>query len=406
MPTPATPDAEALERLPADDWAWLLPHLRAALHALDDAEVTPVVERLRAAPPSRLAGGRTRRDAARLVARGGALWRDLHQRIADAEDRPPGLEPLVAGEPIAATATTPPAPTAAGTADADRDPARQVELDRLRARARDLKRARDEARRQLEGAEVRSAAAEARADEAERRLAELVAAEAAAREAVAAADAERDRALDRERRRAAADRRALEDELTGVRRELHELRAEAQRQLSRPPAAAPRPAASARPRGGERPDPGVVVGRPTRLPPRIRAGTREAAAALLGRGRLVYVDGYNLTRTQRDDLDLAGQRRWLVQSLATLAARTGIEPTVWFDSTVAGPSGRQERGRGVRVRFTAHGLSADDELVFAVEALERDRPVVVVTDDRELRSRLAPYRVDLLDTASFRWMLG
>lgn len=398
-----TPEASALERLPPDDWAWLLTHLRASLHALDDHEVTPEVERLRAAPPSRLAGGRTRRDAARLVARGGALWRDLHERVASAPDRPGGLDPLVTGEPLG---PGPPAPTDRADGDEAGGAERDAELDRVRERARQLKRERDEARRQLEGAEVRAAAAEERVASADRRLAELAAAEASAREALASADAERDAAVERERRRAATERRALEQELAAVRRELHELRAAATQR--RPPTATPaaRPAAPQRQRPDRAPrDPGVVVGRPTRLPPQVGAGTREAAEALLGRGRLVYVDGYNLTRTQRDDLDLAGQRRWLVGSLATLVARTGVEPTVWFDSTVAGPSGRQERARNVRVRFTEHGLSADDEIVFAVEALERDRPVVVVTDDRELRSRLAPYAVDLLGTTPFRWML-
>jgi hypothetical protein len=398
-----TPEASALERLPPDDWAWLLTHLRASLHALDDDEVTPEIERLRAAPASRLAGGRTRRDAARLVARGGALWRDLHERVAAATDRPPGLDPMVAGEPLV---PGPPPPSVRPDGADARDVEREAELDRVRERARQLKRERDEARRQLEGAEVRAAAAEARVAEADRRLAELAAAEASAREAVASADAERDAAVERERRRAATERRALEEELAAVRRELHELRDAASRRRAAPEAPATRPAAPQRQRPDRASaDPGVVVGRPTRLPPQIGAGTREAAEALLGRGRLAYVDGYNVTRTQRDDLDLEGQRRWLVGSLATLVARTGVEPTVWFDSTVAGPSGRQERARNVRVRFTEHGLSADDEIVFAVEALERDRPVVVVTDDRGLRSRLAPYGVDLLGTASFRWML-
>ena len=52
--------------------------------------------------------------------------------------------------------------------------------------------------------------------------------------------------------------------------------------------------------------------------------------------------------------------------------------------------------------FTPAGVTADDDLVFEVEALDPARPVVVVTDDRELRDRLAPYGVDLVSTAGFR----
>jgi hypothetical protein len=206
-----------------------------------------------------------------------------------------------------------------------------------------------------------------------------------------------------ERRRAPADRRQLEAELADARREVHELRAELQRRPA-PPPAPPRPAAPRPARRREAPA-RLRPGRPSRLPPGVRSGTREAVDALLHTGRLVIVDGYNLTRTQRDDLGLAQQRRWLVQALGTLVARTGIEPEVVFDSTVAGARGRQESSRGVRVRYTAEGLTADDEIVFEVEALEPDHPVVVVTDDRGLRERLYPYRVDLLDTASFRWAL-
>ena len=55
---------------------------------------------------------------------------------------------------------------------------------------------------------------------------------------------------------------------------------------------------------------------------------------------------------------------------------------------------------------TTQEMTADDELVLMVETLhEPDQPVVVVTDDAELRRRLARHGVDLLDTTSFAWLL-
>ena len=58
------------------------------------------------------------------------------------------------------------------------------------------------------------------------------------------------------------------------------------------------------------------------------------------------------------------------------------------------------------VRFTDQGVTADDELVLHVElAVEPDRPVVAVTDDGDLRTRLARHGVDLLDSTSFTWLL-
>lgn len=397
-PTAPTPDAEALERLPADDWAWLIPHLRAVLLAVPDERATPAIVRLRTAPAGRLAGGRTRRELARLVASGGEVWRELRDRVAQADERPDGVDALLRGE-------TPVSDEVHDDPTSGPDPA---ELDRARERARQAIRERDELRRRLDGAETRAAAAEARAVEAAE-LARAAEAEAETlRRDLASADAERAAAVDRERRRAASERRGVEEELRRVRRELEEVRAELQRRPEGGPAAArSAPDASA---GSRRPRRRVVAdrlvpGRPSTLPEGVRRGTREAVDALLHRGRLVLIDGYNVTRTQRDDLPLSDQRRWLVRSLANVVARTGIEPEVVFDSSVAGPAGRQETARGVRVRYTADGLTADDELVFAVEALDRETPVVVVTDDRGLRDRLQPYAVDLLDTTSFRWVL-
>lgn len=392
-PPAATPDAEALERLPADDWAWLLPHLRAALLAVPEERATPALVRLRTSPAGRLAGGRTRRDAARLLAAGGEVWRELRDRVADADGRPPGVDALLSGETPRTDAERRAAPPSGV------DP---QELDRARERARQAIRERDELRRRLDGAETRAGAAEERAAAAEERASAAETEAESLRRRLADADDERAAAVDRERRRAASERRAVDDELSRLRRELEEVRAELQRR----PAVPATPTVPAAPTRRTRlVADRLVPGRPSTLPEGVRRGTREAVDALLHRGRLVLVDGYNVTRSQRDDLPLPDQRRWLVRSLANVVARTGIEPEVVFDSAVAGAAGRQESARGVRVRFTAEGLSADDELVFAVEALDRETPVVVVTDDRGLRERLRPYAVDLLDTTSFRWVL-
>ncbi len=129
--------------------------------------------------------------------------------------------------------------------------------------------------------------------------------------------------------------------------------------------------------------------------------TTEAVGLLLHAGRLVLVDGYNVTRSHRDDLDLEGQRRWLVNLVAGAAAARRIEPHVVFDGHATDGPGSSRRERGVVVVFTPQGVTADDDLVFEVEAVDPARPVTVVTDDRELRERLAPYRVDLVSTGGF-----
>ncbi|MCC5947677.1 MAG: NYN domain-containing protein [Nitriliruptoraceae bacterium] len=141
------------------------------------------------------------------------------------------------------------------------------------------------------------------------------------------------------------------------------------------------------------------MGRPSRLPAEVVAGTTEAARLLLHRGRRVLVDGYNVTKQHQGSLTLEGQRAWLVRLLATLVARRGVAPTIVFDGQVSS-GGRPPMGaREVAVVFTPAGITADDEIVLAVDAT--DEPIVVVSDDRELVARVRALGADVLDTRSF-----
>lgn len=352
------------------------------------------MERLRSTPPVRLAGGRVRAEVEELVARGGPLWAQLHHRLVEADDLPDDLAWLVAGErpgPVeeVVIAEAPPP-------DRDRE-------EKLRGRAQRLQQERDEARRQLDGAEARARQATEERDrlrvELDRMAQEVE--ELSAR--LGAAESEQSQAVERERRRAATELEQLREELAALRRAEQERQVEERRRAATPSGDTAPSTSPSRPRraGSDQGRPG----RPSELPAGARPDTREAVEALLGRGRLVLVDGYNLTLRQQGDLPLDQQRTWLVQALATQVARRGIRPTVVFDSDVAGPGGRSEKGRGVTVRYTGEGATADDELVFAVAALDDDEPVLVVTDDRELRDRLRPYRVDIVGTAAFSWVL-
>jgi predicted RNA-binding protein with PIN domain len=142
---------------------------------------------------------------------------------------------------------------------------------------------------------------------------------------------------------------------------------------------------------------------PTRLPDTVAPGTAEEADLLLSAGRLVAVDGYNVTLQHRPQLDLAGQREWLIRRLATLAAQRRVRPVVVFDGERASAARPLTGVREVEVRFTGAGITADDELLFLVEALPDDEPVLAVTDDRELSARLAARGVDVVGTGPFVW---
>lgn len=397
-PPPAAGDLLAI---PPDDWAWLIPHIRTALGTLEGAAVDDRVKRLRSSPASRLAGGRVRRELCGLLADGGPAWTAL-VRVLDDEAPPESLQFLAgAGELPEPVSAASPQGTDALTLEREREEAADRER-QLRDRAKKLKEQRDEARRRAAGAESRAESLEASLaelqadhDRVSRRVDEL-------RGELDDARAERERAVERERRRQDARVRELEEELRDVRRRQEQEREERARRRREAEAAATAAAREEehRKRRTSAGTAKVRPGRPTKLPKHIAADTTQEADALLGPGRLVLIDGYNVTLKHRGDLSLEEQRTWLIRQLQSLARSRGVRPEVIFDGRDLGVAPRvAEGGREVTVRFSLEGVTADDEIEMAVVAT--DEPIVVVTDDRELRDRLRPHGVDLLRTATF-----
>ena len=117
----------------------------------------------------------------------------------------------------------------------------------------------------------------------------------------------------------------------------------------------------------------------------------ETLAAWMGTdGVLVLVDGYNVTKHPQGfpDRGLEDQRTLLVDLCRRLARRFGAEVTAVFDGGTVGPIPTRLPLGPVEVVFTDPGRSADDEIVVRVNAAPPERPVVVVTSDNELRSRV------------------
>jgi hypothetical protein len=398
-PSAPAPSTAALAALPSDAAAWLLPHVRAALHALEPTDVTPVVRRLRAAPTGKLAGGRVRRELDGLLAAGGPAWRAVVARVRDASDVPPSIARLLApgaGDDAPAPVTEPrPAPPRPVTGSAS-------EEDRLRTRLREVRAERDELRRQLAGATARARTAETTGEELAAELRTVRARVEALETLVEDAAAERGRAVERERRRRDSEVARLETTIADLRRAEQERLLERRRREERAKVAEQEAARATTERRRTEEGAGpvrLVPGRPSRLPAGVHPGTTEAAELLLHPGRLVYVDGYNVTKQHQPDLDLEGQRRWLLARLAALAARRRVRPTVVFDGQGAAASRPAAGSREVREVFTPAGVSADDELVLTAEAT--DQPLVVVTDDRELTERLAVSGADVIGTRAF-----
>jgi predicted RNA-binding protein with PIN domain len=116
----------------------------------------------------------------------------------------------------------------------------------------------------------------------------------------------------------------------------------------------------------------------------------------------VIVDGYNVTKLGYASLTLEDQRSRLLSGLGALAARSGgAELTCVFDATAA--SSRPVASsvpRGVRVLFSAVGELADQLIVRIASAEPAGRPVVVVTNDREVIDEVRRLGGDALPSAA------
>ena len=136
--------------------------------------------------------------------------------------------------------------------------------------------------------------------------------------------------------------------------------------------------------------------RPERRSPLAVPGGRgaddpETLAAWMGvDGVLVLVDGYNVTKHPLGfpDRGLEDQRTLLLGLCRRLARRFGADMTVVFDGATVGPIPTRLPLGPVEVVFTDAGRSADDEIVARTNATPPERPVVVVTSDNELRTRV------------------
>lgn len=103
------------------------------------------------------------------------------------------------------------------------------------------------------------------------------------------------------------------------------------------------------------------------------------------RARLI-IDGYNVSKTAWPESSLEAQRVRLLNQIAPLIARTGVETTVVFDAASAAHRGVVNAPRGVKVLFSPEGVIADDVIRELVEAEPSGRVVVVVSSDQEVAS--------------------
>ena len=178
------------------------------------------------------------------------------------------------------------------------------------------------------------------------------------------------------------------------------------------PGPQPGPVPAARPEPG-RPDPAGGRDRPRRrplrLPPAVFDDSPEAATHLVrAAGVHLVVDGYNVTFTSWTGNDLPALRHRLVTALSELVVRVKLPVSVVFD-------GADEGGRvaappvarpWLRIVFSASSVEADEVIVEAVRALPAQIPVVVVTNDRQVRADVGRLGANVLSVDQFLGVLG
>nr|MBA3350126.1 NYN domain-containing protein [Actinomycetota bacterium] len=106
-------------------------------------------------------------------------------------------------------------------------------------------------------------------------------------------------------------------------------------------------------------------------------------------GVMLLVDGYNVTKAEGGfgELALELQRDRLVEGVSALQLKTKAGATIVFDGSIVPPGIGRPRKRRVKVVYSSQDETADDHIVALLEELP-PLPVVVATNDKELRGRV------------------
>lgn len=135
--------------------------------------------------------------------------------------------------------------------------------------------------------------------------------------------------------------------------------------------------------------------RPAPLPPAVFDDALDAGNHLLRASVLLLIDGYNMTISRWPNLDIAEQRRRLVDALSELAARTHVDVHVVFDGAEVDPA-HVPKPVGVRITFTAEDEEADDRILDLIDREPVARTVVVASNDGRVRTGAAERGANLL----------
>ena len=114
---------------------------------------------------------------------------------------------------------------------------------------------------------------------------------------------------------------------------------------------------------------------------------------------MILIDGYNVSLNSFGNLSLELQRDRIVACATSVEARFHPSCLVVFDGQSSGTRGRIQSK--VHVVFSPSGVTADDVIVERIRVTPRDKPVLVVTSDRNLAARAKGLGCEVISSASF-----
>lgn|GEM_PF-5037075 len=139
---------------------------------------------------------------------------------------------------------------------------------------------------------------------------------------------------------------------------------------------------------------------PVVVPPGMSLETDAALRSVFTQKDLVVlIDGYNVSLNSFGDLSLELQRDRVISCATSIESRFHPSCLVVFDGQSSGTRGRIQSK--VHVVFSPTGVTADDVIIERIRVTPKEKPVLVVTSDRNLAARAKGLGCETISSASF-----
>lgn len=114
---------------------------------------------------------------------------------------------------------------------------------------------------------------------------------------------------------------------------------------------------------------------------------------------VVLIDGYNVSLNSFGDLSLELQRERTIACAANVETRYHPSCVIVFDGQSSTTRGRIQSK--VHVVYSPAGITADDVIIERIRVTPPERPIIVVTSDRNLAARARGLGCQTISSASF-----